>query len=111
MKDWTIMVYMAGDNNLSEDMVTGLAEIKKCVDTIPDEIAVLAYYDSNVLDFPSIYIDFTEKFHIEPLRDGKGNIVEEGEVSKASLEQFVKWCVQKRERYATNYALIYLVYL
>ncbi len=23
-KEWTIMVYMAGDNNLSEDMITGL---------------------------------------------------------------------------------------
>lgn len=46
-KDWTIMVYMAGGNNLSEDMVTGLMGMKKCLEQIFNvNVAFLAYYDT-----------------------------------------------------------------
>src|SRR5688572_26354379 len=60
MKDWTIMVYMAGDNNLSEDMVTGLIGMKENL-TASDRVALMAYYDTGAKDFPSVFVDFTKK--------------------------------------------------
>ena len=45
-KDWTVMVYMSGDNNLSEEMVWSLKEMYRV--GIKDEIGVVARYDSRV---------------------------------------------------------------
>jgi hypothetical protein len=58
-KAWTIMVYMAGDNNLSEDMITGL----KGMTDIGDEanINLLALYDGCYPASPIKFYDFTQK--------------------------------------------------
>src|SRR5215203_1014279 len=67
-KDWTIMVYMSGDNNLSEDMVTGLMGMKKCLEaTFNANVAFLAYYDTGALSFPTVKCDFTKE------TNGKGS--------------------------------------
>jgi uncharacterized protein (DUF2235 family) len=51
---------MAGDNNLSEDMVTGLIGMKENLTDV-DNVAVLAYYDTGVISFPTVFIDFTQQ--------------------------------------------------
>ncbi len=43
MKDWTIMVYMAGDNNLSDDMITSINEIRDIANAATSEIGGLSY--------------------------------------------------------------------
>ncbi len=42
---WTVMIYMAGDNNLSEECVYALTEAKDSLSDRTDELAVLAQFD------------------------------------------------------------------
>ena len=102
MKDWTVMVYMAGDNNLSEDMVTSLSRIgeKFANGSDKSKVAVLAYYDSGATGFPSRLFDFPKnKFEELPF---------ETETSTDSVYAFVNWCVDKDKKgyKAKHYALI-----
>lgn len=113
------MVYMAGDNNLSEDMVTGLMGMKKCLEqTFTANVAFLAYYDTGALSFPTVKCDFTKKSETNGEKDF---LVESGDfnflpviaadrnekTSETSIYRFVKWCVKTRKHEAKNYALIF----
>ena len=97
---WTVMLYMAGDNNLSEDMISGLSQIG---DSIPDltkeSVDLFAYFDPVATEFPSLLFDFSMKA-IEKLNF-------EVRTSTRSIFKFAEWCVQQRagdrER---SYALI-----
>jgi Clostripain family len=76
LADWTIMVYMAGDNNLSENMAVSLADVgdfRRSLQTQPDfsqpdqsaqpkanPINLMVFFDGNSLTAPTQYIDFTE---------------------------------------------------
>jgi len=51
LKEWTVMVFLAGDNNLSEDMLYSLKEMK-LAGTSP-EVAVVAQFDSNEPGLPT----------------------------------------------------------
>lgn len=42
---WTVLIYMAGDNNLSEECVFSLTEIKEALPKTYDKLAVLAQFD------------------------------------------------------------------
>lgn len=126
-KAWTIMVYMAGDNNLSEYMAYALGDIG---DVCPglrkpsdNNVNLLAFIDSSSLTTPSHYIDYSggkaERHPIEeedeyyPKRKEPTRFQEEnreyGENSASaySIMNFVHWCVNKRECNAKNYALIF----
>ncbi len=64
-KEWTVMVYMAGDNNLSIDMAYALNDIRGALEDMKDgtgqkKINLLAYFDSNAADVPTLYCDFTD---------------------------------------------------
>ena len=56
-KDWTIMVYMAGDNNLSEDMVTGLKGMMSVAGK--GNFNLIACYDSGYPPIPIKLYDFS----------------------------------------------------
>lgn len=56
-KKWTIIVYMAGDNNLSEDMITGLRGMMSFADNAPFNL--IALYDGNYPPIPVKVYDFT----------------------------------------------------
>ena len=43
--EWTIMIYQAGDNSLSEDCVRALTEMKKVKAADPNKIHVITQYD------------------------------------------------------------------
>src|SRR5688572_9139660 len=45
-KDWTIMVYLGGDNNLAEEMVYSLKSMFSAGST--DRISIFAYYDAGL---------------------------------------------------------------
>lgn len=92
------MVYLAGDNNLSEDMVSTIRDIKRavCASIKPKEfetsdrikIAITAQYDCGHPSIPTKRFDFTKKFPE----------VEETEIDETlpigrSIEEFVKWSV------------------
>ena len=59
-KQWTIMVYMAGDNNLSEDMITGLKGMKGLRGN--KDINLIALYDSNYPRVPVKTYNFSLDF-------------------------------------------------
>jgi len=113
--DWTIMVYLAGDNNLSEAMIGSIKQmVNNLNDVYPNKIALLAYYDSATPSYPTVYIDFTGK-KSEMIQQGalKGPQIafptgkdKESRSSTGSIKKFVHWCVKKKGYKAKNYALI-----
>ncbi|HEX8736861.1 MAG TPA: clostripain-related cysteine peptidase [Pyrinomonadaceae bacterium] len=125
LKDWTIMIYLSGDNNLSEDMVGGLIGIKEKISQIPKEIptdfALVAYFDPGAIDFPPLLIDFTKSgsacedgtqisLNGVPRNRSKKGFRKSGGIfrnigaSPDSIFKFVEFCVGKHQ--ARNYALI-----
>jgi hypothetical protein len=108
-KDWTIMVYMAGDNNLSTEMAYALEEIKKIANQTKD-IKLYVYYDGLSDNVPTLYCDFlneqrAEKLHKEiefyPSYKVKDKLIDvtdkynENSASVNNILNFVHWCVSK----------------
>ena len=60
LKEWTIMVYMAGDNNLSRDMAYSIRALQDTLGSLNGSANVLLYFDGRETDTPSLYFDFTE---------------------------------------------------
>ena len=111
-KEWTIMVYMAGDNNLSDDMITGLIGMKNHFEK-RDDIALLAYYDGGTPTVDTIYVDFTDSDGSKKIYNRTTTLgcepkieyrKEEG-TSYYSICNFVEWC--KKQQPADKYALIF----
>ncbi len=98
MKDWTIMIYMAGNNNLSDDMVAGLKGIEKCTTIDDGRIAVTAFYDTAAIGIPAALCDFTDRRFEEPATES---------VSVNSIRRFIEWSVRDRGHAARNYAIIF----
>ncbi|MGD9563435.1 MAG: clostripain-related cysteine peptidase [Pyrinomonadaceae bacterium] len=124
MKEWTIMVYMAGDNNLSENMAYSLADLDAGFNDsglgTADKVNLLAFFDSASLTAPTTYFDYSDgktiAHPIEPddIYHKKRNTPPPDEydldgnaASAYSIMNFVRWCIETRERTATNYALIF----
>ncbi len=131
-KDWTIMVYMAGDNNLSDDMAFSLSDIqeftKGLMNIESDKLNLLAFFDSNSLTAPTQYYDFsdpqnpdihsvrqTDLFHQQTNRQTSrenpapptGEGYEGNSASAYSIMNFVRWCISTKGRTAKNYAIIF----
>ena len=104
-KDWTIMIYMAGDNNLSADMAYALADIRETMKDKGNSLNLMVYYDGAAIDAPTIYCDFTDYenpaycpaqsvknvFKVENPR--KSNGPDRNSAAVYSLMEFVNWCV------------------
>jgi hypothetical protein len=123
-KEWTIMIYMAGDNNLAVDMAYAMEQIKEVAVVGADSPNLFVYYDGNSPTIPTLYCDFTEPGRPKYVRSfmvpdklypvpAKQN---ENAAHRSSLWNFVDWCVNKVEvdnggeithgRRARRYALI-----
>jgi hypothetical protein len=125
-KEWTIMIYMAGDNNLAVDMAYAMEQIKAVAGEGADSPNLFVYYDGNSPSIPTLYCDFSEprrpryvrsfkvpdKLYPVPARQN------ENAADKRSILNFVDWCVNKVEvmsesgeitngRRAQKYALIF----
>jgi hypothetical protein len=117
-KEWTIMIYMAGDNNLAVDMAYAMEQIKDVSGEGAESRNVLVYYDGNSPQIPTLYCDFSEpqaqlqaqyvpsvtvsdKLYPVPR---KWN---ENAADPKSVKNFVNWCINTRGRRANRYALIF----
>jgi Clostripain family len=125
-KEWTIMIYMAGDNNLAVDMAYALDQIKEIPRDGEESPNLFVYYDGNSPQIPTLYCDFSDpqkpryvrSFKVPdklyPVRGQKEN---ENAAHRHSVVNFVDWCVNKVQverngeitygRRARRYALIF----
>src|ERR1044071_8134329 len=125
-KEWTIMIYMAGDNNLAVDMAYAMEQIKGVAAAGADNPNLFVYYDGNSPAIPTLYCDFSEPGKARYVRSymvpdkpfqvpKKGN---ENAANPRSILNFVHWCVNKVEvendngeitfgRRAQKYALLF----
>ena len=125
-KEWTIMIYMAGDNNLAVDMAYALEQIKGVAEAGADSPNLLVYYDGSSPSIPTMYCDFSEAGKARYVRSYKvpnklyyvPKKQNENAADKFSILNFVDWCVNKVEvenddgeitfgRRAKKYALIF----
>jgi hypothetical protein len=95
--DWLIMLYMAGDNNLNEEMVLSLQFLLEVGGLAND--AIVAEFDSSQPGRPTKRYDFTEqkgirlKDHLAP-EDEQG-AQEASTGNPETLESFLKWAEGK----------------
>src|SRR5215212_10285387 len=124
-KEWTIMIYMAGDNNLAVDMAYAMEQIKSVAAAGADSPNLFVYYDGNSPAIPTLYCDFSEPGKARYVRsykvpDKQYNVPKKENESAAnprSILNFVDWCVNKVDvendgeitfgRRAQKYALIF----
>jgi Clostripain family len=125
-KEWTIMVYMAGDNNLAVDMAYAMEQIKSVADAGDNTPNLFVYYDGNSPEIPTLYCDFSEPGRPRYVRSYKvpnklhrvKEKLNENAADMRSILNFVDWCIHKVEvedddgeisfgRKAEKYALIF----
>ncbi len=124
-KEWTIMIYMAGDNNLAVDMAYALEQIKSVAKEGANNVNLFVYYDGNSPAIPTLYCDFSEAGRPKYVRSFAFNDklypapakFNENAADRRSVLNFVDWCVNKVEvendgetrngRRAKRYALIF----
>ncbi|HMQ05246.1 MAG TPA: clostripain-related cysteine peptidase, partial [Pyrinomonadaceae bacterium] len=124
-REWTIMIYMAGDNNLAVDMAYALEQIKSVAKEDAGNVNLFVYYDGSSPAIPTLYCDFSDAGRSKYVRSfafkdklypvsAKFN---ENAADKRSVLNFVDWCLNKVEvetegeisygRRAKRYALIF----
>ena len=124
-KEWTIMIYMAGDNNLAVDMAYAMEQIKGVAGASAESPNLFVYYDGNSPSIPTLYCDFSEPGKPRYVRSykvpnklyGVTKKHNENAADKLSIVNFVNWCVNTVEvendgeisygRRAKKYALIF----
>jgi len=124
-KEWTIMIYMAGDNNLAVDMAYAMEQIKGVAAVGEDSPNLFVYYDGNSPSIPTLYCDFSEPGKARYVRSYKvpnklytvPKKHNENAADKYSIVNFVHWCLNTVEvetdgqisygRRAQKYALIF----
>lgn len=124
-KEWTIMIYMAGDNNLAVDMSYAMEQIKQVAGNDSKSANLFVYYDGNSPSIPTLYCDFSDPGNpvyqpsyklTNKLYPPLESIRNENAADYYSLVNFVDWCVNTVEvkngkeisygRRANRYALI-----
>src|SRR5215470_6542903 len=124
-KEWTIMIYMAGDNNLAVDMAYAMEQIKTVAAAGADSPNLFVYYDGNSPAIPTLYCDFSEPGKPRYVRSYKvpnktyqvPKKENENAANPRSILNFVDWCLNRVEvendgkitfgRRAQKYALIF----
>jgi predicted CopG family antitoxin len=98
-KEWTIMIYMAGDNNLAVDMAYAMEQIKSVAAAGTDS----PNYDGNSPAIPTLYCDFSEPGKPRYVRSYKvpnktyqvPKKENENAANPRSILNFVDWCLNK----------------
>jgi len=111
MKRWTIMVYMAGDNNLSEDMVAELKGMQASmgVKDCDRNVNLVAVYDSGYFTVDTTIYRFTSSGAKKPLAscELRNSRTSAGSNSESPrLKDFVQMVANRPELKAEKYALI-----
>ena len=104
---WTLLIYMAGDNNLSEECVYALTEIKNAIDDDATKLSVLAQFDpSGVLAETKRY-KLTRKGSLEDNARATGWRVRETNTGEPqNLLDFVRWGISQ---YPAEHYMVVLV--
>ena len=112
--NWNVMIYMAGDNNLSVDMVYALEDLQKKVTVNKnDNLKLFVYYENNSPEIPAIYCDFSdfENPTYQFVTDIQHEFIHQPTISEAvdPVVDFVDWCVNGNGDMSKsdNYALIF----
>jgi hypothetical protein len=100
-KEWTIMIYMAGDNNLAVDMAYAMEQIKSVAAAGVDSPNLFVYYDGNSPAIPTLYCDFSEAGKPRYVRSYRvpnklypvNEKQNENAADSSSIINFVDWCV------------------
>ena len=124
-KEWTIMIYMAGDNNLAVDMAYAMDQIKGIAAEGTESPNLFVYYDGNSPAIPTLYCDFSEPGRPRYVRSYKvpkklcqvPQKENENAADRRSILNFVDWYMNRVEvqnngeisygRRANRYALIF----
>ena len=119
---WTIMIYMSGDNNLGVDMSYALTNIRQAAEARGQKVNLMVYYDGNSLDVPTLYCDFTDfsnpiyvpaftvrKRYTHVGRRFEDTFENQNAAEMYSILNFIDWCVntEKRGRAADHYGIIF----
>jgi hypothetical protein len=115
LREWTIMIYMAGDNNLAVDMAYALEQIKAVAGRGPNSPNIFVYYDGNSVDIPTLYCDFTDpdspkyvrSFQVANKRCSVSPRINENAADKRSVLNFVNWCVNQAENRSADGSITY----
>src|SRR5215204_1671260 len=105
MKEWTVMLYLAGDNNLSGEMANTLEQIKSVTDK-NENIDLFVYFDGSSRNVPTLYCDFTDRagpikyfrsFNIKDklIERESRRVFNENSASMNNVINFIDWCVKK----------------
>jgi hypothetical protein len=99
-KQWTVMVYLAGDNNLDRAGIIDLKEMKRVGST--DQMNVIAQFDREGKDLS------TNRYYIRKggtlTKDVVGSLGETNMGSPRVLEDFIKWGIKNYP--AEHYLLV-----
>src|ERR1044072_1364190 len=102
MRKWTVMVYMAGDNNLDSNGVADLKEMKRVGST--DEVAIIAQFDRSGSSRRTKRY-FIRDFETTPfVRQDEG--ADLGETNTGSKEEFIKFLRWGMEEFAAQPYLV-----
>ena len=124
-KEWTVMIYMSGENNLSADMVYSMQKLRQMAKELSN-INLFVYYDGYAASVPTLYCDFSDpnsdfKYYrahkIEKKLYSGERKFDENSAEMRSIANFVDWCVNRVEhsengvvvegRKANRYAFIF----
>ena len=101
---WLVMLYMAADNNLSEDMVLALQDLQ--AEEPPQGCRIVAQFDPSGLGLATQRYDFNREWpgdgisrHLDP--SYHATEVNTGNVN--SLTGFIKWAVERYGQPDTRY--------
>src|SRR5215813_12148743 len=101
-KEWTIMIYMAGDNNLAVDNAYALGQIKEAAKEGAENLNLFVYYDGNSPEIPTLFCDFSDSepkyyrsFKVEDKLFKVPRKINENAADAKSILNFVDWCVNK----------------
>ncbi len=103
---WTVMVYLAGDNNLTEEMVWALKEMKGLTHGVPN-LNVVAQFDSNGIGVPTRRYDLSKQPSTESLEVFEEPVIAlstSNTGNPEALSSFLEWGATKHP--ADKYAVI-----
>ncbi len=105
---WTVLLYMAGDNNLSEECVYALTEAKEALTDKFDELAVLAQFDpSGVRAETRRYLLRSPNFTLQEDAELTGWTARETDTGEPhNLLEFIRWGISQ---YPAEYFMVVLV--
>ncbi|NJM53711.1 MAG: hypothetical protein HC846_10175 [Blastocatellia bacterium] len=107
LNDWTIMVYMAGDNNLSESMAKAIYDAKNTIKS-NGKVSLLVYFDSKVSAVETKYYDIMDDANSVNVKDSQTfqkfinkkrapASIKESSSSKDSIVNFVNGVLTKHK--------------